>query len=56
VTKRAPDEETKLAAAAALAELDSLPIEPISVRVATAVRLTGIGRSTLYELISSGHI
>lgn len=56
MTRRAPHEETKLAAAAALAELDSLPIEPISVRVATAVRLTGIGRSTLYELISSGQI
>ena len=29
-------------------------IEPISVRVLEAVRLTGIGRSKLYELISSG--
>lgn len=31
-------------------------LEPISVRIATAVRLTGIGRSTLYELIASGQI
>jgi excisionase family DNA binding protein len=35
-------------------EDDSL--EPISVRIATAVKLTGIGRSTLYELIGSGEI
>lgn len=35
-------------------ESDSL--EPICVRVATAVKLTGIGRSTLYELISSGDL
>lgn len=31
-------------------------IEPISVRVLEAVRLTGIGRSKLYELIASGDI
>jgi len=31
-------------------------LEPISVRIATAVKLTGIGRSTLYELIGSGEI
>ncbi|MBO9580137.1 MAG: helix-turn-helix domain-containing protein [Sphingobium sp.] len=30
--------------------------ELICVRVATAVKLTGIGRSTLYELINSGDI
>ena len=30
--------------------------EPICVRVATAVKLTGIGRSTLYELINAGEI
>jgi excisionase family DNA binding protein len=35
---------------------DALSIEPISVRVATAVRLTGIPRSTLYELIRDGQI
>ncbi|AOH86501.1 excisionase [Sphingomonas panacis] len=33
-----------------------MPTEPISVRVSTAVKLTGIGRSTLYELIKSGEI
>lgn len=37
-------------------ELEELVGEPISVRVAMAVRLTGIGRSTLYELIKSGEI
>lgn len=31
-------------------------LEPISVRIAMAVKLTGIGRSTLYELIGSGEI
>ena len=35
---------------------DDLPAEPICVRVATAVKLTGIPRSTLYELIGSGEI
>jgi excisionase family DNA binding protein len=49
-------ERRKEEAAAALAELAPLPIEPIAVRVAMAVRLTGIGRSTLYELIKSGEI
>lgn len=34
----------------------SLPVEPISVRIAAAVKLTGIGRSTLYELIAAGEI
>lgn len=33
-----------------------LPGDPISVRVAEAIRLTGIGRSKLYELIASGDI
>jgi len=32
------------------------PIEPISVRIAEAVRLTGIRRSKLYELIGAGDI
>ncbi len=31
-------------------------IEPISVRIPEACRLTGIGRSKLYELISEGRI
>lgn len=32
------------------------PIEPIAVRLPEATRLTGIGRSKLYELIASGDI
>lgn len=39
-----------------LAVLEGLPAEPICVRVATAVKLTGIPRSTLYELIAAGEI
>lgn len=31
-------------------------IEPISVRIPDACRLTGIGRSKLYELIASGDL
>lgn len=31
-------------------------MEPIAVRIAEAMRLTGIGRSKLYELIASGNI
>lgn len=31
-------------------------IAPISVRIATAVRMTGIGRSKIYELIQEGAI
>jgi len=30
--------------------------EPISVRIREACRLTGVGRSTLYELIASGEV
>jgi excisionase family DNA binding protein len=37
-------------------EHQALPVEPLTVRIATAVKLTGIGRSTLYELINSGEI
>ena len=33
--------------------LDSLPIEPVSVRIPEAVRLTGISRSVLYEMIKA---
>jgi hypothetical protein len=32
------------------------PIEPIAVRIPEAMRLTGIRRSKLYELIASGDI
>lgn len=36
--------------------LGDLPVEPICVRVPVAVKLTGISRSTLYELIGAGEI
>jgi excisionase family DNA binding protein len=43
-----------------VAELDpefvTRPILPLTVRVREACRLTGIGRSKMYELISAGHI
>ena len=32
------------------------PLEPLTVRIATAVRLTGISRSRLYELIQAGDL
>lgn len=32
------------------------PVEPISVRIADATRLTGIRRSKLYELMASGDL
>lgn len=32
----------------------SVPPEPICVRISTAVKLTGMGRSTIYELIGAG--
>jgi excisionase family DNA binding protein len=33
-----------------------LPVEPLYVRIAAAVKLTGISRSTLYELITDSKI
>lgn len=39
------------------AEHSSSPtIEPLTVRVATAVQITGLSRSRLYELIQSGDL
>lgn len=35
---------------------DPIVLEPITVRVREACRLTGIGRSKLYMLIEEGHI
>ena len=32
------------------------PLEPLTVRIPVAIRLTGIGRSKLYELIKSGDV
>jgi len=49
-------DERLMQAREALAAVGDLPTEPISVRISTAVKLTGIGRSTLYELISAGEI
>jgi len=55
--KRRPTaDERRDVATAATAELNVLSIEPISVRIAIAVKLTGIPRTTLYELIRSGEI
>lgn len=36
--------------------LGELPVEPICVRIPVAVKLTGISRSTLYELMGAGEI
>jgi excisionase family DNA binding protein len=33
-----------------------LPLEPLTVRIAVAVQLTGIGRSKIYELIAAGKL
>ena len=35
---------------------ERLGLEPLTVRIATAVQLTGISRSRLYELIQSGDL
>lgn len=35
---------------------DGPPCEPLTVRVSTAVQLTGISRSRIYELIQSGDL
>jgi excisionase family DNA binding protein len=34
----------------------AIVIEPLTVRISTAVQLTGISRSRLYELIQSGEL
>lgn len=36
--------------------LDAIRIEPLTVRISMAVRLTGISRSRIYELIESGDL
>ncbi|MEI9850172.1 MAG: helix-turn-helix domain-containing protein [Sphingomonas sp.] len=56
MTRSPTIDERKQIAQEALAAQEALPTEPISVRIAVAVKLTGIGRSTLYELIKSGQI
>ncbi|API59952.1 excisionase [Tardibacter chloracetimidivorans] len=37
-------------------QADAVLIEPLTVRISTAVQLTGISRSRLYELIQSGEL
>lgn len=37
-------------------QMDSIVMEPLTVRISTAVQLTGISRSRLYELIQSGDL
>ena len=54
--RRLDPEERRDEANKVAAELASLPTEPISVRITTAVKLTDIPRTTLYELIKSGEI
>jgi excisionase family DNA binding protein len=39
-----------------MARADRTVLEPISVRIPEAVRLTGLSRSRLYELMKSGDI
>jgi predicted DNA-binding transcriptional regulator AlpA len=56
VTRRPNVEERRQQAQEVLEKQDKLPIEPISVRIATAVKLTGTSRSVLYELIGAGAI
>lgn len=36
--------------------VDAMQPEPLTVRIPAAIRMTGIGRSKLYELIRSGDI
>jgi len=40
----------------AVARAYDFGVEPMTVRIPTAIRLTGIGRSKLYELIKAGEI
>ena len=35
---------------------EAVPIEPISVRIPEAVRMTGLSKSKIYQLIASGDI
>ena len=37
-------------------QAEAVLIEPLTVRISTAVQLTGISRSRLYELIQSGEL
>lgn len=37
-------------------QIDAIVIEPLTVRISTAVQLTGISRSRIYELIEAGDL
>lgn len=50
------DRRPKPAEASLAAEARSEALTPLTVRIPTAVRMTGIGRSKIYELIASGDI
>lgn len=39
-----------------LQPFQTVPPEPICVRISTAVKITGLGRSTIYELIGAGSL
>ncbi|SER38499.1 helix-turn-helix domain-containing protein [Sphingobium sp. YR768] len=56
MTRGLSNSERRKQALEAIAEQDALPMEPLTVRIKTAVKVTGIGRSTLYEFIQSGEI
>jgi excisionase family DNA binding protein len=56
LTRGTPVDERKRLAEEARDAQEGLPVEPLCVRISAAVKLTGIGRSTLYELINAGEI
>lgn len=37
-------------------DVSSAPMRPITVRIREACRITGIGRTKMYELIQAGHL
>ncbi|WP_288459321.1 helix-turn-helix domain-containing protein [uncultured Sphingomonas sp.] len=47
-----PSTETKLSRA----ELAPAPLEPLAVRIPTAMQLIGVRRSTVYALIKAGEL
>lgn len=53
---RTGDQQLNLPFASAPKACRSNSAEPLAVRIPDAVRMTGIGRSKLYELIASGDL
>lgn len=53
---RTKDQQLKLPFASAPKVCRSNGAEPLAVRIPDAVRMTGIGRSKLYELIAAGDL